>query len=227
MQNPVEVTKAVEDILRRIKEAANRARRDPREITLIAVSKGVGQQAILSAANAGISVFGENRVQEALDKFSGGMSQSPITLHCIGSLQMNKVKKAVGFFDLIHSIDSIPLAEKVEQEALQKSLIQSILIQVNIGEETTKGGVSVKDLPPLVALVRKCSHLKLLGLMAIPPRTTNSRPYFAKLRELAAGFDLTGLSMGMSSDFEVAIEEGATWVRVGAAIFGGAVPPAR
>ena len=176
----------------------------------------------MSAANAGVSVFGENRVQEAIDKFSG---MPAVSLHFIGSLQMNKVKKAVGFFNLIHSIDSIALAEKVEEEAMRQSLVQSVLVQVNIGKEATKGGVVIKEFPRLVEAVQKCSHLKLLGLMAIPPRTTNLRPagnvrpYFAKLRELGVAFGLTGLSMGMSSDFEIAIEEGASWVRIGTAIF--------
>ncbi len=207
----------IENVLSRIKEAAKRAGRDPREMTLVAVSKGVGQDAVLAAVRAGITVFGENRVQEAVDKFSGIPS---VSLHFIGSLQMNKVKKAVGFFDLIHSIDSIPLAEKVSEEANRQSLVQNVLIQVNIGDESTKGGVLVQAFPALFAAVQKCSHLKLLGLMAIPPISTNARPYFVKLRELGASFGLTKLSMGMSSDFEEAIEQGATWVRIGTAIFG-------
>lgn len=221
MQDPIAITRAVGDILKRIESAAVRAGRNPQEITLIAVSKGVGQEAILAAADAGITVFGENRLQEAIDKFSGRIGLPPISLHFIGSLQMNKVKKAVGFFDLIHSIDSIPLAEKVSEEAERQAIKQAILIQVNIGEEVTKGGVSIKEFPALFAAVQKCSGLKLLGLMAIPPISTNSRPYFSRLRELGTSFGLTKFSMGMSSDFEVAIEEGATWVRVGTAIFGG------
>ncbi|MBI3358660.1 MAG: YggS family pyridoxal phosphate-dependent enzyme [Nitrospirae bacterium] len=212
-----QIAHAVANVLRRIGEAAGRAGRDPQEITLVAVSKGVSQEAILAAANAGVTVFGENRVQEAIDKFS---EMPSVSLHFLGSLQMNKVKKAVGFFDIIHSIDSIPLAEKVEEEAMRQSLVQDVLIQVNIGEEATKGGVSVKDFPPLLMAVQKCSHLKLLGLMAIPPITTSPRPYFVRLRKLGIAFGLTRFSIGMSSDFEVAIEEGASWVRIGATIFG-------
>ncbi len=216
----VHVSHAVQDILSRINEAAQRAGRNPDEITLVAVSKGVSQEAILAAAGAGITVFGENRVQEAINKFSDVALLSKISLHFIGSLQMNKVKKTVGFFDLIHSIDSIPLAEKVAEEAMRQSLVQDVLIQVNIGEEDAKGGVSVKALPALIAAVQKCSHLKLLGLMGIPPRTERPRPYFVRLRELGISFGLSRFSMGMSSDFEAAIEEGARWVRIGTAIFG-------
>jgi len=212
---------ALADVLGRINAAATRVGRDPQEITLVAVSKGVGQEAILALARAGITVFGENRVQEAIDKFSGMPATS---LHFIGSLQMNKVKKAVGFFDLIHSIDSIPLAEKVSEEAKRQSFVQSVLIQINLGGETAKGGVSVKELPALFAAVQQCSHLKLLGLMAIPPISTNPRPYFSRLRELGTSFELTRFSMGMSSDFEMAIEEGASWIRIGTAIFGSRLP---
>lgn len=220
MQDPTEIGHAVTDVLRRMKEAAKRAGRDPREITLVAVSKGMRQEAILAAANAGVRVFGENRVREAIDKFSASKFLPAVSLHFIGSLQMNKINKAVGFFDLIHSIDSVPLAEKVSEEARRLSLVQSVLIQVNIGDETQKGGVSIKEFPRLIAAVQKCSALSLRGVMAIPPRTANPRPYFSRLRELAASFGLTGLSMGMSSDFEAAISEGASWVRIGTAIFG-------
>ena len=215
-----QITQSVADVFKRIKEAATRAGRDPREITLVAVSKGVGQEAILTAARAGVTVFGENRVQEAYDKFSEETFLPSVSLHFIGSLQMNKVKKTVGFFKLIHSIDSVPLAEKVEEEANSQSLVQSVLIQVNIGNEAQKGGVFVKEFPSLLATVQKSSHLKLMGLMTIPPISKDPRPYFSRLRELAASFGLTGLSMGMSSDFEVAISEGASWVRIGTAIFG-------
>jgi hypothetical protein len=202
-----------------IKKAAIRVGRNPEEITLVAVSKGVGQEAILSAANAGATVFGENRVQEAIEKFSDTTFLPPVSLHFIGSLQMNKVKKVVGFFDLIHSIDSILLAEKVAEEANRQSRIQSVLVQVNIGEEAKKGGVSVKAFPQLVAAIRKHSSLSLQGVMAIPPNVKNPRPYFVRLREMSAEVGLTKLSMGMTSDFEEAIEEGATWVRIGKAIF--------
>jgi len=218
------IASAVADILRRMNNAAKRAGRDPREITLIAVTKGVGQESVLASASAGITVFGENRVQEAINKFSNKTLLPSASLHFIGSLQMNKVRKAVGFFDLIHSIDSIALAEKVEEEANRQAIVQSVLIQVNIGDESAKGGVSVKEFPPLFQAIQKCPHLTLLGVMAIPPQTANPRPYFSRLRELGASSGLTGLSMGMSSDFEAAIEQGATWVRIGTAIFG-ARPP--
>ncbi len=155
----------------------------------------------------------------------GGAGYQPTksTLHLIGSLQTNKVKKAVGFFDLIHSIDSIPLAMKVSEEAQGRSFIQAVLVQVNIGEEATKRGVSIKEAPFLVEAVRKLPHLSLLGLMAIAPQTVDpegARPFFSKLRVLGDSMGINRFSMGMSNDFEVAIEEGATWVRIGTALFG-------
>ncbi|MEK7748163.1 MAG: YggS family pyridoxal phosphate-dependent enzyme [Nitrospirota bacterium] len=214
------IAEAIHNVLIRMEEAAKRSDRKISEITLIAASKTVGFPAIQMAASAGVAVFGENRVQEAMDKFPPLSKDRSYELHLIGSLQMNKVKKAVGFFDLIHSIDSIPLAEKVDQEAERQSRTQPVLVQVNIGDEASKGGIAIADLPYLIDAVRKRDHLKLLGLMAIPPQSSHPRPYFAKLRALGTSFGLTRLSMGMSSDFEAAIEEGATWVRVGTAIFG-------
>jgi pyridoxal phosphate enzyme (YggS family) len=217
------IAEAVHDVFRKIEQAARRAGRDPKEITFIAASKTVQSSAILAAASAGVRVFGENRVQEAMEKFTRDPLPPPNQLHLIGSLQMNKVKKAVGFFDLIHSIDSMQLAKKVNEEADRKSLSQSVLVQVNIGEEFVKGGVSSQDFPYLIDTVKNCSHLKLLGLMVIPPHAENPRPFFAKLRKMGESVGLTRLSMGMSSDYEAAIEEGASWVRIGTAIFGGRV----
>lgn len=221
-----------------IGEAAKRSGRRADEVTLVAASKGARLEQIEEAAKYGVRFFGENRVQEAERKFSRGRllagggalqdaSRTPgegaISLHLIGSLQTNKVKRAVGFFDLIHSIDSIHLAEKVEQEAAKRSIRQPVLVEVNIAGEESKRGVPVDDLPALVDRIGALSHLSLLGLMALPPFTADpegSRPYFARLREVGRRLGLSRFSMGMSADFEVAIEEGATWVRIGTAIFG-------
>lgn len=221
-----EVARSIDRILSRIDDAARRFGRKPEEITLVAASKGVDLDRIREAASAGIGVFGENRVQEARAKFleSSFLKENrSIAVHLIGPLQTNKVKQAVGFFSLIHSIDSLRLAEKVAQEAEKQKMIQSVLIEVNVGEETTKRGVSVKEAPLLVEQVRRFVSLSLEGLMTLPPPTPEpegARPYFATLRQLGYDLGLSRFSMGMSADFEVAIEEGATWVRVGTAIFG-------
>jgi hypothetical protein len=240
-------------LLGRIERAARQSGRDPRDITFVAVSKGVDQKGVNAARQAGINVFGENRVSEAIDKFSDGGLQYPLmalregqthrsaprkdslmmlrgeasatgaSLHLIGSLQTNKVRKAVGFFDLIHSIDSIYLAEKVALEAKRQSIVQPVLVQVNIAQDTTKRGVSLKDAPLLIESVKAASSLHLLGLMTIPPPPVcpeDSRPHYSRLRKLGESLGLNRFSMGMTNDFEVAIAEGATWVRIGTALFG-------
>jgi pyridoxal phosphate enzyme (YggS family) len=218
---------SLQRIFNGMERAAKRSGRRLDEITLVAASKGVGLEKIAEAARFGVTVFGENRVQEAEEKFfrSGFLDRSEagsVSLHLIGPLQTNKVKRSVGFFDLIHSIDSERLAEKLDQEAERRSVTQALLVEVNMGEES-KRGVSVEETPRLVDAVRGMPHLSLLGLMTLPPPTPDpegARPYFVKLRELGRTLGLSRLSMGMSADFEVAIEEGATWVRVGTALFG-------
>lgn len=217
------VAYAVRSILKRIREAAVRAGRHEGDITLVAASKGVGVEGICEAAASGVTNFGENRVYEARAKFSPIPLSHPLFIHLIGSLQTNKVKEAVGFFNLIHSIDSLHLAQKIEQEAEKQAITQPVLVEVNIGGEAGKHGVSIEATPLLVDAIRALPHLSLLGLMAIPPKTSISeeaRPHFSKLRTLGNALGLNRFSMGMSSDFEVAVEEGATWVRVGTAIFG-------
>lgn len=210
-----------ERVVARIQEAARRSGRDAGEITLVGVSKGVDVETIQQAQETGVSVFGENRVQEAIGKFPP--PPRPYAVHLIGSLQSNKVKWGVGFFDLIHSVDSLSLAQKINAEAARQSVSQSVLVQVNIGGEASKHGISVKEAPGLVASIRALTHLSLRGLMVIPPVVATpdmARPYFSKLRQMGEGLGLCQFSMGMSSDFEVAIEEGATWVRIGEALFG-------
>ena len=221
-----QIEQSLRRIFGRMEAAAKRSGRRLKEITLVAASKGARPEQVEEAARCGVAVFGENRVQEAEEKFpeSGFPARSgSVSVHLIGPLQTNKVKRAVGFFDLIHSIDSQRLAEKVAQEAARRSMIQSVLVEVNVGEEKSKRGISVEEAPRLVEMVRTLPHLSLLGLMTLPPPTPDpegARPYFSRLRELGRTWELNRFSMGMSADFEVAIEEGATWVRVGTAIFG-------
>jgi pyridoxal phosphate enzyme (YggS family) len=221
-----EIAQAIDRISARIEQAVRRCGRNPGEITLVAASKGVGIDRIREAARAGIRTFGENRVQEARAKFLESRfleENKSAAVHLIGPLQTNKVKMAVGFFSLIHSIDSLRLAEKVAQEAEKRRITQPVLIEVNVGEEATKRGVSIKEAPALVAQVRKLATLSLEGLMTLPPPTSEpegARPYFSMLRKLGEDLGLSRFSMGMSADFEVAIEEGATWIRIGTSIFG-------
>ncbi len=208
-----------------------RAGRRPEEIRLVAVTKTVGLAAIRDAVDAGLRVFGENRVQEAQKKISGLKSEfsgSKIEWHLIGHLQRNKARYAVRLFDLIHSLDSEALALELAQEAEKAGKVQRVLIQVKLSEEETKSGITEEELGRLADKVAMLRNLKLEGLMTVPPFFDDpqlARPYFRRLRELRdelrnKGFQLPELSMGMSNDFEVAIEEGATLVRVGTAIFG-------
>jgi pyridoxal phosphate enzyme (YggS family) len=222
-----QIARARNQILERIAMAARRAGRTPEEITLVGVSKGTSAVSVAAAIQCGISVFGENRVQEATEKFGSDLiclsGSSPVTVHLIGSLQTNKVRKAVGFFDLIHSVDSISLAKKISEEAGRAAITQSVLVQVNVAAEATKRGVSIEEASELVESVRKLPNLALMGLMMIAPDTTDSersRGLFSRLRTFGFSLGLNRFSMGMSNDFEVAIEEGATWVRVGTALFG-------
>lgn len=211
-------------IKKRIQNAALRSNREASEITLIAASKRIDLEVIKLAASAGVSHFGENRVQEGIAKFGNtGFVNEIETLHLIGPLQSNKVKKVVGLFDLIHSIDSLLLAQKIDKEAGQRGIQQAALIEVNIGGEMSKHGVTPEATPELVTAIRQLPHIDLQGLMTLPPRTGDpegARPYFSALRVLGNGLGLHRFSMGMSSDFEIAIEEGASWIRIGTALLG-------
>lgn len=218
------ISEALDRVAAAIEKAAIRSGRKPVDITLVAASKRTDIAQVEAAIAWGLRIFGENRVQEAHTKFmDSGLIKKIDALHLIGPLQSNKVKKVVGIFDLIHSVDSLRLAEKIDKEALRQSITQSILLEVNIAEEENKHGISVAQTANLVKAIRELSHLKLLGLMAIPPKSADpetARPYFSKLRKLGESLHLHKFSMGMSADFEVAIEEGASWVRPGTAIFG-------
>ena len=206
---------------RRIARACERSHRLPEEITLVAVTKSFEAAVIREAFDCGIRNFGENRVQEAEGKV-GQLSdlKSDVTWHMLGHLQSNKAKKAVEIFDIIHSVDSVKLADILSRRA-QKSL--PVLLEVNVAGETTKGGLSVDEVAAAVEEIRKLPDLKVTGLMTIAPFVAEPeevRPVFQKLRELRDSLGLEHLSMGMTDDFEVAIEEGATMLRIGRAIFG-------
>lgn len=206
-------------ILDGIAKAAALARCDPADIELIAVSKGRGVEEIEALIEAGQRDFGENRVQEALAKWPDLCARQPdIRLHGIGRLQSNKAAEAVQLFDVIHSLDRPSLLEALVKEAEKASRFPAVYVQVNIGEEEQKGGCPIGEAGDLVAAVR-ASPLRLAGLMAIPPAGVEPAPYFALLAKLAGRHDVTGLSMGMSSDYKAAVMLGATAVRVGTALF--------
>ncbi len=224
------VRKAYEGVLNDITRAASRVGRDPGDIKVIAVSKTVPADVVQSAIDAGISLFGENRVQEALAKIP--LLRGAFSFHLIGHLQSNKSKDAVRLFDLIHSIDKLSTAQKVDAEAAKVGKKQSILIQVNTSGEATKSGVAPKETCNLCRDVLQCRNLVLCGLMTIGPLTEDEnaiRISFRMLRELrdsincSLGIAMKELSMGMSSDFAIAVEEGATMVRIGTLIFGARV----
>jgi len=215
-----EVRENCQRILDKIREAAVRSGRDPQSIRLIAVTKTVPQEKIREAAEWGVSHIGESRLQEALPKREA-LRDLRLTWHFIGHLQTNKVKKVVENFDWIQSIDRTELAEKLNQAAVRPI---PVLIEVKLHEEPAKSGVAEAVLPRFVEQFRHYERLQLRGLMAIPPFFANAedtRPYFRKLRRFSEQLGLTDLSMGMSHDFHVAIEEGATMVRIGTALFGG------
>jgi pyridoxal phosphate enzyme (YggS family) len=205
----------------RIAAAANRVGRDPGSVALVAVSKTFDAAAVAAAIAAGQRVFGENRVQEAAGKFPALKASHPdIELHLIGPLQTNKTRDAVALFDVIQSLDRDRLAQSLAAEMARSGRRPRLYVQVNIGAEPQKSGVSVEALPGLLA---QCAALGLAieGLMCIPPADQPPEPYFDRLAELARANGLAGLSMGMSGDYPAAIAAGATLIRVGSAIFGG------
>jgi pyridoxal phosphate enzyme (YggS family) len=216
-------------IRERIASASKRAGRRADEITLVGVSKTFPADAIRAAYEIGLRDFGENRVQEWETK-RPHLDDLRATWHLIGHLQSNKARRAVRLFSRVDSVDSIDLARKLDSSAAEEGKRLPISIEVHLGNEETKTGISETDLPSLAEAVAKLPQLELLGLMTIPPFADDAelaRPYFRKLRELRdalstrLGRPLPVLSMGMSHDFEVAIEEGATEIRVGTALFGG------
>lgn len=203
-----------------IARACKQARRSPEDITLIAVSKTHPAEAIQPLIDAGQRVFGENRVQEAQAKWPALREAYPdIDLHLIGQLQSNKAEEAVAAFDVIHSLDRLSLLTALAKAMDKAGRQVPCFVQVNIGDEAQKGGCPLAELPAFLEQVR-AAGIPLAGLMCIPPADTEAAPFFAMLAKLAADHGQTGLSMGMSSDYETAVMLGATHVRVGSALFG-------
>lgn len=220
----------LETLENRVYEAADSVGRPRDSVKLVAVSKTHSFLTVQKAIDAGARIFGENYIQEAAEKIEK-LSAHPISWHFIGHLQRNKAKYAVKLFDLIHSVDSLKLAEELDKRAANIGKIQNILIQVNISEEETKSGVSHDDALELMRRISKLNSVSVKGLMTMPPffdEPEKARPYFVALRKLKERIEqesiphisMEELSMGMSGDFEVAIQEGATLIRVGTAIFG-------
>jgi len=218
-----------EKVRERVARAAQRAGRNPEEIQIVAVSKTVPPERIRAAVEAGVEHIGENRVQEAWQKYQelGDLA----TWHMVGHLQTNKVKRALQIFQVIHSVDSLHLAQEIEKRCTQMGREVEVLVEVKTSDEPTKFGVAPEDTPGLVAAIADMPHLRLTGLMTIGKFTDDEQEVRACFRTLAALLErinrekiypepLRHLSMGMSSDFEWAIEEGATIVRIGTAIFG-------
>ena len=219
------------EVAERVRKAAERSGRTADDVTLIAVTKMHGVDEINQAIDAGATDIGENRVQELLEKYD---DVKPVRWHLIGHLQTNKVKSIVDKVVMIHSVDSLKLAKEIDKRSAAAGLTTDVLIEINSAMEETKSGINPNDLKALVSeITSECEHVRVKGLMCIPPMAAepeDSRPYFKEAAALfeemktwdfpADRFDPTELSMGMSGDFEVAIEEGATIVRVGSSIFG-------
>jgi pyridoxal phosphate enzyme (YggS family) len=208
------------DIRVQMAQACKIARRNPEDVALIAVSKTRSAAEIRPLLHAGHRLFGENRVQEAAEKWPQLRREYPDTeLHLIGQLQSNKAEEAVTLFDCIHSLDRMSLLDALTKAMAKVEKSVPCFVQVNVGEEAQKGGCAIADLPALLAAATE-RHVKVIGLMCLPPADVEPAPYFALLAELAARHGLSQLSMGMSGDFATAIQLGATHVRVGTALFG-------
>lgn len=208
-----------QNILENIGQAAILAKRSAAEVQLIAISKSRGANEIEELIAAGQADFGENRVQEALEKWPALLARNPaVRLHAVGRLQSNKAADAIQLFHMIHSVDRHSLLDALVKAAGKFNRFPGVYVQVNIGEEIQKGGCSIGDVGGLVDAVRS-SPLPLVGLMAVPPLGLQPAPYFALLAKIARRHGVTGLSMGMSSDYKEAVMLGATAVRVGTALF--------
>lgn len=227
------IAENLEAVRARIAQACARAGRAPETVRLLAVSKTYGPEAVRAAADAGQRQFGENRVQEAAAK----MPECPGRLewHLIGHLQSNKAAQAARLFDWVHSVDSAKVLEALDRHAVEAGRTLRALVQVNVSGERSKSGLAPEAVPEVLALGNRLRNVQIVGLMTIPPlaeEPEKARPFFRKLRELrdawaaATGLDLSELSMGMTHDLEIAIEEGATFVRVGTGIFGARARPA-
>jgi pyridoxal phosphate enzyme (YggS family) len=224
------IRQRLERVVRRIRTAAEACSRDPDGITLVTVSKTVPADRVRLAIAAGVNTLGENYVQEARDKIQM-LSDTDVSWHFIGHLQSNKAKYAVKLFDMIHSVDSLKLATEIDKHARKAGTIQPVLVQVNLGNEPSKFGLAEDTVMATVRDIGKLANVRVRGLMTMPPffnAPEKVRPFFAALRRLRdriraedmAGVAMDELSMGMTGDFETAIQEGATLVRIGTAIFG-------
>lgn len=219
------------DVRNRIETTARACGRSPEEITLVAITKTHPAETMKAAIDLGAKDLGENRVQEAEGKI-GELGRDAARWHLVGHLQTNKARRAVSLFDVIHSLDSVALAERLDRLCIEEGRQSlDVLVQIDLGGEVTKSGIEMADLPALLSALKQCTRLRLIGLMTLPPYFENAdcgRPFFKTLRELRDelqarehfGSGKGELSMGMSHDFEIAIEEGATIVRVGTALFG-------
>ncbi len=219
----------LEIINEKIKKAAFKVNRNPQEIKLVAVTKTTTIEQIKEAISAGVKIIGENKVQEAKEKYQ--ILTTDIEWHLVGHLQTNKVKYAIEIFDLIHSVDSIKLAKEIDKRSLQFGMITNVLVEVNVSGEGSKYGIKPEEVEPFLKEISEFSRIKIRGLMTIAPIVEDKeevRPYFRKLRELFEKIKIKNiknirmnyLSMGMTEDFEIAIEEGANMVRIGRGIFG-------
>ncbi len=226
----LEIARNLKAVRQRITETCIRCGRDPGAVRLVCVSKTMRAETVLPAIQAGADLFGENYIQEALEKCTV-LAEYPVLWHFIGHLQTNKAKYAVKLFDLIHTVDSLRLAAELDREARKIGKVQKILIQVNMGKEASKSGIDAESAETLIRDLAAFPNILVRGMMVIPPffdEPERVRPYFRGLRELRdtlnkpgiSGIGLDELSMGMTGDFEAAIEEGATLVRIGTAIFG-------
>jgi pyridoxal phosphate enzyme (YggS family) len=228
--DPAAVRARLADVRERIARAAARAGRDPSRVRLIAISKTFGADAVRAAALEGQIDFGENKLQEAQQKRQN-LADLPLKWHLVGHLQSNKARKAVAEFDMIHSIDSVSLLERIDEAAAALHRRVELLVQVDLAGEPTKHGARESELGPIFEAARRATAVSLIGLMLLPPAVDDpeaARPWFRRLRALrdqlqgegVSASMLAELSMGMSHDYEIAVEEGATLVRVGTAIFG-------
>lgn len=209
------------EVRQKIEAACKSAGRKASDVTLVAVSKSQTLDKIIPMLDAGHRIFGENRVQEAMERWPPLAEKYPgVKLHFIGHLQTNKAKEAVKLFDVIETVDSERLAASLAEEMRKQSKKLPCFLQVNTGEEPQKGGIAPRDLEKLLRFCRKDAGLGITGLMCIPPEGDIPDLHFALLHKLAASLDLKALSMGMSSDYEIAIRYGATHIRVGSALFG-------
>lgn len=229
---PIEepLAERVQSVLSKIRRAAEKAGRRPQDVRLVAVTKTVVVDRIREGIDAGLTIVGENRLQEAVPKIAV-LKDTAVRWHFIGHLQRRKAKSVIGVFDLVHSVDSMELAQEIDRRAAEAGVHQDVLLEINVANEPTKAGFRSEDVVSLVPAMGTLQHIRIRGLMTIPPPTQDAeqaRPYFAQLRHMATqiaqlavpSITMGELSMGMSNDYEIAIEEGATLVRVGTAIFG-------